>query len=77
PEREQMHPEIKKADQYALEAEIACFCHPLFREAMGVTESRDASDRPWLAGTKPKGWLPEQAEMAFLNEFEYLAEAEL
>lgn len=76
-EREHMHPEIKKADQYALEAEIAHFCHPLFSDAMGVTELRDVNDRLWRFGAKPVGWPPVDAEHAFLREYDALTRAEL
>jgi hypothetical protein len=77
PEREQMHPEIKKADQYALEAEVACFCHPSFRKAMGVTRLGDVNGRAWQFQAKPNGWLPGYAERVFLAEYDALTGADL
>lgn len=72
PERERMHPEIKKADQYALEAEVAFFCHPSFCEAMGVTHSHDANGSSWRFGASPGGWSSEEAERVFLVEYDAL-----
>ena len=75
PRREQMHPEIRKADQYALEAEVAQFCHPKFLAAMGVSPSLDTKGVFWTLGAKPVGWLPEEAKSHFLNEFDALMTA--
>lgn len=72
PEREEMHPEIKKADQYALEAEVAMFCHPKFLAAMGVSQTYDAKGVFWTLGAKPAGWSPKEAEGYFLAEFNLL-----
>lgn len=72
PARLAMHPEIKKADQYALEAEVATFCHPKFMEAMGVSPTLDAKGRPWLLGSKPNEWTPREAKRYFLEEFDDL-----
>lgn len=76
PERDEMHPEIKKADQYALEAEVATFCHRDFKIAMGVSDTLDAQGRPWMLGAKPSGCSPRDAERFFLDEFNRLTKEE-
>jgi hypothetical protein len=68
PLRAEIHPEIKRADQYALEAEVAAFCHADFQRAMGVNSLSDAAGLPWLG--KPKGWPPLEAKHSFLTRFD-------
>jgi hypothetical protein len=65
----ELHPTIKAADQYALEAEVAAFCHPSFQDAMGVSPSTDANGEPWRRWSMPSGWYPAVAEEMFLDSF--------
>ena len=61
---DEMDPEIKRIDQYTLEAEVASFAHPNFQRAMGVSLVDG-----WLPGALPAGWQPRVAEGYFLADF--------
>lgn len=64
PQRDEMHAEIKAADQYTLEAEAALLGHENLKQAMGVSLHDD-----WTPGSLPARWSPRTAEANFLLDF--------
>lgn len=63
PAREHMHPDIKRADQHALEAEVATFGHETFARDMGVLA------RTFMSTAIPSTGSWEIVESMFLSAF--------
>ena len=72
PAREEMHPSIRWADQYALEAEVGFLHHPDFQRRMEVDAHAGRDGKAWLLPAIPAAWPSLIAKAYFLERFELL-----